>query len=95
MTHLKIKFLKAVCISRFFFSKITPHDFFSKNPNIDTYKTNFNGRLGKWALALSEYSLNYLPQKAVKWQKIADFLADHPNVIPPDEEEYEVINLKS
>ena len=29
-------------------------------------RTILKGRLGKWALALSEYSLNYLPQKAVK-----------------------------
>ena len=36
------------------------------------------GRIGKWILALSEFSLQYVPQKAVKGQAIADFLAHHP-----------------
>ncbi|XP_024179270.1 uncharacterized protein LOC112185254 [Rosa chinensis] len=36
------------------------------------------GRIGKWVLALSEFSLQYIPQKAVKGQAIADFLAHHP-----------------
>ncbi|XP_062003261.1 uncharacterized protein LOC133720801 [Rosa rugosa] len=36
------------------------------------------GRIGKWVLALSEFSLQYVPQKAVKGQAIADFLAHHP-----------------
>lgn len=39
------------------------------------------GRLGKWVLALSEYSLNYVPQNTVKGQSIADFLTDHRNLI--------------
>ncbi|CAN6679660.1 unnamed protein product [Malus baccata var. baccata] len=37
------------------------------------------GRIGKWTLALSEFSLPYVPQKAVKGQAIADFLAYHPS----------------
>ncbi|KAL6125938.1 hypothetical protein ACLB2K_073989 [Fragaria x ananassa] len=36
------------------------------------------GRIGKWILALSEFSLQYVPQRAVKGQVIADFLAHHP-----------------
>ncbi|GKV35610.1 hypothetical protein SLEP1_g43856 [Rubroshorea leprosula] len=36
------------------------------------------GRIGKWILALAEFNLRYLPQKAVKGQVLADFLADHP-----------------
>ncbi|GKV49877.1 hypothetical protein SLEP1_g56600 [Rubroshorea leprosula] len=35
------------------------------------------GRIGKWILALSEFNLKYIPQKAVKGQALADFLADH------------------
>ncbi|GKV15290.1 hypothetical protein SLEP1_g26087 [Rubroshorea leprosula] len=35
------------------------------------------GRIGKWVLALSEFNLKYMPQKAVKGQALADFLADH------------------
>ncbi|CAN6726791.1 unnamed protein product [Malus baccata var. baccata] len=35
------------------------------------------GRIGKWILALSEFSFQYVPQRAVKCQAIADFLAEH------------------
>jgi len=41
-----------------------------------------NGRLGKWKVILKQYDLVYVPQKAVKGQALADFLADHP--IPDD-----------
>ncbi|XP_024195598.1 uncharacterized protein LOC112198705 [Rosa chinensis] len=40
-------------------------------------------RIGKWVLALSEFSLQYVPQKAVKGQAIADFLAHHPMLDVP------------
>ncbi len=35
-------------------------------------------RIGKWALGLAEFTLCYVPQRAVKGQALADFLADHP-----------------
>ncbi|XP_058111165.1 uncharacterized protein LOC131254179 [Magnolia sinica] len=38
-----------------------------------------NGRIGKWVLALFEFDLCYIPQKAVKGRAIANFLADHPS----------------
>ncbi|XP_020417993.1 uncharacterized protein LOC109948703 [Prunus persica] len=34
-------------------------------------------RIEKWTLALAEFAFRYVPQKAVKRQAIADFLADH------------------
>ncbi|XP_059671013.1 uncharacterized protein LOC132316553 [Cornus florida] len=37
-----------------------------------------SGQIGKWSLALMEFSLQYVPQRAVKGQALADFLADHP-----------------
>ncbi|XP_050229570.1 uncharacterized protein LOC126678718 [Mercurialis annua] len=37
-------------------------------------------RMGKWAVAMSEFTLVYVPQKAVKGQVLADFLSDHPGV---------------
>ncbi|KAM2611622.1 hypothetical protein TB2_031682 [Malus domestica] len=37
------------------------------------------GRIGKWTMALSEFSLQYVPQKAVKDQALANFLAQHPS----------------
>ncbi|CAL2256869.1 unnamed protein product [Prunus armeniaca] len=36
------------------------------------------GRIGKWTLALTEFAFKYVPQKAVKGQVVADFLANHP-----------------
>ncbi|CAL8151983.1 unnamed protein product [Prunus armeniaca] len=36
------------------------------------------GRIGKWTLALTKFAFKYVPQKAVKGQAVADFLADHP-----------------
>ncbi|XP_074299654.1 uncharacterized protein LOC141630799 [Silene latifolia] len=37
-----------------------------------------SGRLAKWAVLLKQYDIVYIPQKAVKGQALADFLADHP-----------------
>ena len=36
------------------------------------------GKVAKWSLALLEFHLQYVPQKATKGQVLADFLADHP-----------------
>ncbi|XP_043700029.1 uncharacterized protein LOC122650699 [Telopea speciosissima] len=38
------------------------------------------GRVGKWTLALIEFALQYIPQKAVKGQALVDFLVDHPPI---------------
>ena len=40
------------------------------------------GRLGKWAVLMMEFDITYVPQKAVKGQVLADFLAAHP--VPDD-----------
>ncbi|XP_024171546.1 uncharacterized protein LOC112177487 [Rosa chinensis] len=48
------------------------------------------GRIGKWVLALSEFSLQYVPQKAVKGQAIADFLVHHPTLDIPAMKELEI-----
>ncbi|XP_038695503.1 uncharacterized protein LOC119992783 [Tripterygium wilfordii] len=37
-----------------------------------------SGRLAKWALLLSEFDITFVPQKAIKGQALADFLADYP-----------------
>ncbi|KAG9458175.1 hypothetical protein H6P81_002683 [Aristolochia fimbriata] len=51
-----------------------------------------SGRLAKWALLLSEFEINFIPQKAIKGQGLANFLADHP--IPAEwEAEYQAIIL--
>ncbi|KAG9458361.1 hypothetical protein H6P81_002869 [Aristolochia fimbriata] len=36
------------------------------------------GRVAKWTLLLSEFEINFVPQRAIKGQALANFLADHP-----------------
>ncbi|XP_070667783.1 uncharacterized protein [Malus domestica] len=50
-------------------------------------KPMLTGRIGKWILALSEFRFQYIPQRAVKGQAIADFLAEH------QESQDEIINI--
>jgi len=50
-------------------------------------KPMLTGRVGKWILALSKFSFQYVPQRAVKRQVIADFLAEH------QESQEEIINI--
>ena len=40
-------------------------------------KPILHSRIGKWALALTEYSLTFVPLKAMKGQVVADFIVDH------------------
>lgn len=51
------------------------------------------GRQGKWLLALIEYCLTYVSQKAVKGQALADFLAEHP-CSPVEVALYEVFSVE-
>ncbi|CAL2247926.1 unnamed protein product [Prunus armeniaca] len=46
------------------------------------------GRIGKWMMALSEFTFQYVAQKSIKGQALADFLAHHP--AQGQEEELEV-----
>ena len=41
-----------------------------------------SGCIARWVILLQQYDLAYIPQKAVKGQALADFLADHP--VPSD-----------
>ncbi|KAM1945885.1 hypothetical protein ACFX13_000815 [Malus domestica] len=50
-------------------------------------KPMLTGRIGKWIIALSEFSFQYVPQRAVKGQAIVDFLAEH------QESQDEIINI--
>jgi len=38
---------------------------------------SLNSRLAKWAILLSQYDMLFVPQKAIKGQALADFLAAH------------------
>jgi len=39
---------------------------------------SLNSRLANWAILLSQYNITFVPQKAIKGQALADFLAAHP-----------------
>ncbi|CAL8989853.1 unnamed protein product [Prunus brigantina] len=41
-------------------------------------KPVLSGRIAKWSLLLSEFEIKFVPQKAIKGQALADFLAAHP-----------------
>jgi hypothetical protein len=65
------------------------------------YQPALMGHLGKWEVIMMEFDITYVPQKAIKGQALADFLAAHP--IPdnsplvvdlPDEEAF-VIDVES
>ena len=49
-----------------------------------------SGKIGKWLLGLIEFTLVYFPQKSVKGQALADFLADHPTFDTINEKENEL-----
>ena len=37
-----------------------------------------SSQLAKWTMAFQEFEIVYVPQKAIKGQALANFLADHP-----------------
>lgn len=56
-------------------SKVDPLKYLMTRPML-------TGRLAKWAIILTEFDITYMPQKAIKGQALADFLAEYP--IPDD-----------
>jgi len=45
-----------------------------------TKSSSLHGRLAKWAILLSRYEMQFLPQKVVKGQVVTDFLAEYPDL---------------
>ncbi|KAG9458318.1 hypothetical protein H6P81_002826 [Aristolochia fimbriata] len=37
-----------------------------------------SGQLAKWALLLFQFEINFIPQRTIKGQALANFLAEHP-----------------
>ena len=54
-----------------------------------TKSGSLNSRLAKWTILLSQYDMLFVPQKAIKGQTLADFLAVHP--VPESSKHHEDI----
>jgi RNase H-like domain found in reverse transcriptase/Reverse transcriptase-like len=52
-------------------SKVDPLKYLMTRPML-------TDRLAKWTIILTEFDITYTPQKAIKGQALADFLAAHP-----------------
>ncbi|XP_073138570.1 uncharacterized protein [Henckelia pumila] len=65
-------------------------EYLSKPPILMPPRPVLSGRIGKWSLALTEFTLIYCSQKSIKGQAIADFLAHHPGFDELISEEVEI-----
>ncbi|XP_022845301.1 uncharacterized protein LOC111368297 [Olea europaea var. sylvestris] len=86
-TEMKYSPIEKMCLALIFAAKKLRHYMLSNTINlvlkIDPLKyimsrPILSGRNGKWVLQLSEFDIKFIPQKAIKGQVLADFLADHP-----------------
>ncbi|GKV35499.1 hypothetical protein SLEP1_g43756 [Rubroshorea leprosula] len=102
-TEVKYSSVEKLCLALFFAAiKLRHYLIYSKmyvvaKTDIVKYMLSrplLRGRIGKWILALSEFNLKYIPQRAVKGQALADFLADHP-CLDVEADEDKGINLFS
>ena len=50
------------------------------------HKSNISGRMFQWAIELSEYGIDYQPKLSMKWEVMADFIAETPQPLAPDKE---------
>ncbi|KAL0313707.1 UNVERIFIED_CONTAM: hypothetical protein Scaly_2908800 [Sesamum calycinum] len=89
MTPNEVKYspIKMLCLTLIFSIQKLKHYFQShsihlvSNANPLKYvmaKPVLLDRLARWYLQLQQFEITYVPQKAVKGQVLADFLADHP-----------------
>ena len=101
LTPVEIKYspIEKLCLALYFACSKLRHYVIQERVYIvsQTYLIKFmlnrpviSGRIGKWSLALAEFTLIYFPQKSVKGQALADFLADHPSLEIRKEEEVDL-----
>lgn len=79
--------IEKLCLVLFFMVKKLRHYLVSHEVKLiaraDHFKFILNrGRVSKWAVILLEFDIVYVPQKAIKRQALAGFLAAHP--VPED-----------
>ncbi|XP_050915869.1 uncharacterized protein LOC127130962 [Lathyrus oleraceus] len=86
MTKTRYNIVENLCLCLYFFCTKLKHYiklvdvYVSSHSDIIKHmlsKPILHIRIGKWALALTEYSLTYMPLKYVKGQVVADFIVDH------------------
>ncbi|KAL0294849.1 UNVERIFIED_CONTAM: Gag-Pol polyprotein [Sesamum radiatum] len=85
--ELKYSPVKKVCLALFYAIKKLRHYFeaysirhISRADPVKfvTSRPILSGRLAKWSIMFNQYEIEYVPQKAIKGQALANFLADHP-----------------
>ena len=96
-TECRYSTVEKLCLVLYFFALKLRHYmlayivFVIAQTNVIKYmlsKPILSGRMCKWSLALVEFHLLYVPQKPVKGQALADFLANHPCEDVPHEAQY-------
>ncbi|KAL0389007.1 UNVERIFIED_CONTAM: hypothetical protein Scaly_0257800 [Sesamum calycinum] len=85
--ELKYSPIEKLCLALIFSIQMLKHYFQSHSIHLVSKanplkyvmaKPVFSDRLARWYLQLQQFEITYVPQKAVKGQVLADFLADHP-----------------
>lgn len=98
-TEIKYSVIEKLCLTLYFACTKLRHYLIRSRVHVvaktDLIKYMLNrpvlsGRIGKWSLALAEFTLLYFPQKSMKGQAVADFLADHPSADPIEEEPFDI-----
>ncbi|KAL0423414.1 UNVERIFIED_CONTAM: hypothetical protein Sradi_0876200 [Sesamum radiatum] len=85
--ELKYSPVEKVCLALFYAIKTLKHYFEAYSIRLISRadpvkfvmsKPVLSVRLTKWSIVSNQYEIEYVPQKAVKGQTLANFLADHP-----------------
>lgn len=90
--EIRYSSIDKLCLCLYF--SFTKLKYYIKSVNVFVYsrldiikhmfsKPILHSRMGKWALALNEYSLTYVSLKVVKCHIVVDFIVDHAIVEAP------------
>ncbi|XP_050227807.1 uncharacterized protein LOC126677299 [Mercurialis annua] len=98
-TEVRYTLIMKLCLALFFACTKLRHYLLSNRVYVvsqtDLMKYMLNkpvlsGNIGKWLFSLADFHLIYHPQKSVKGQALADFLADHPCINLGDESKFDL-----
>ncbi|KAL0413541.1 UNVERIFIED_CONTAM: Transposon Tf2-12 polyprotein [Sesamum radiatum] len=87
LRKLKYSPVEKVCLALFYAIKKLRHYFEAYSMRLISHadpvkfvmsRPVLSERLAKWSIVFNQYEIKYVPQKAIKGQALANFLADHP-----------------